>query len=81
MYFFQLSNDTSYFSINEHEIPFILALEEFYKKNEENHVRCLELTSNLKSTNIRKYIFRSKGKILTKNGIVAQQGRFLLPAF
>ena len=72
MYFFQLSNDTSYFSINEHEIPFILALEEFYKKNEENHVRCLELTSNLKSTNIRKYIFRSKGKILTKNGIVAQ---------
>ena len=41
MYFFQLSNDTSYFSINEHEIPFILALEEFYTKNEEKHARCL----------------------------------------
>ena len=64
MYFFQLSNDASYFSINEHEIPFIFALEaRVLYKNEEKHACCLELTSNLKATNIRKYIFTSTGKI------------------
>ena len=37
MYFFQLSNDTSYFSINEHAVPFILLWKpEFYTKMKKN---------------------------------------------